>query len=64
MSTTISDTRKVAGQLTSQITDRADTLKSDATTNLLLTSTGTLIVLVVLLILAALARPPRRHHRA
>jgi len=64
MSTTISDTRKVVGQLTSQITDRADTLKSDATTNLLLTSTGTLIVLVVLLILAALARPPRRHHRA
>ena len=43
MSTTIGDTRKVAGQLTGQITGRANTLKSDATRNLLLTSIATLV---------------------
>jgi hypothetical protein len=57
-STTISDTLKVTGQLTG----RANTLKSDATRSLLLTSTATLIVLLVLLISAALARPPRKQH--
>jgi hypothetical protein len=62
MSTKISDTRTVAGQLTSQITDRANTLKSDATRSLLLTSIATLVLLLVLLISAALARPPRKQH--
>jgi hypothetical protein len=47
MSTTIGDTRKVAGQLTSQITGRANTLKSDATRSLLLTSIATLVLLLV-----------------
>jgi len=62
MSTKISDTRTVAGQLTSQITDRANTLKSDATRSLPLTSIATLVLLLVLLISAALARPPRKQH--
>ena len=55
MSTTIGDTRKVAGQLTGQIIVRADTLKSNATTTLLLTSIVTLLLLG-LLIAAVLAR--------
>lgn len=62
MSTTIGDTRKVAGQLTDQITDRANTLKSDATRSLLLTGIATLVLLLVLLISAVLARPPRKRH--
>jgi hypothetical protein len=62
MSTKISDIRKVVGQLTSQITDRANTLKSDATRSLLLTSIATLVLLLVLLISAALVRPPRKQH--
>jgi hypothetical protein len=62
MSTTIGDTRKVVGQLTGQITDRANTLKSDATRRLLLTGIATLVLLLVLLISAVLARPPRKRH--
>jgi hypothetical protein len=65
MSTTIGDTRKVTGQLTGQITARANTLKSNATYRLLLTSIVTLaLLLLVLLTSAALAlsltRPSRR----
>ena len=56
MSTTIGDTRKVAGQFAGQITVRADTLKSNTTTTLLLTSIVTLLLLLGLLIAVALAR--------
>ena len=59
MSTTIGDTRKVADQAVGQITGRANTLKSNATKSLLLTSVVTLLLLV-LLISTALARPLRR----
>jgi hypothetical protein len=71
-STTLGDTRKIAGQLAGQITVRADTLKSNATKSLLLTSIVTLLLLLllvllllvllllVLLILTALARPLRK----
>ena len=62
MSATIGDTRKVAGQLSGQITDRANTLKSDATRSLLLTSIAALVLFLVLLISAVLARPPRKRH--
>ena len=65
MSTTIGDTREVANQLVGQVTTRADALRSDATTRLVLTSIATLgLLLLVLLISAAvgrsLTRPPRR----
>jgi Nitrate and nitrite sensing len=59
MSTTIDDTRQVADQAVSQVTARADTLKSNATKRLLLTSIITLLLLVLLL-LTALARPLRK----
>jgi hypothetical protein len=48
-STTIADMRTVARQLVDQITGRADTLKSDATRSLLLTSIATLALLLLLL---------------
>jgi hypothetical protein len=54
--------RTVTGQLTGQITSRANTLKSDATRSLLLTSIATLVLLLVLLISAVLARPTRKQH--
>jgi hypothetical protein len=57
MSTTVGDTRKVTGQLTGQISGRANTLKSDAAKNLLLISIATGILLFLLLISAVLARP-------
>jgi hypothetical protein len=57
MSITVGDTRKVTGQLTSQISGRANTLKSDAAKNLLLISIATGILLFLLLISALLARP-------
>jgi hypothetical protein len=60
MSTTIGDTRKVVGQLAGQITVRADTLKSNATKSLLLTSIIALMLLLVLLISAVLTRPLRK----
>jgi hypothetical protein len=62
MSTTIGDTRQVAGQLAGQITAQANTLKSKAATSLLLTSTATLALLLVLLISAVLGRPRRKQH--
>jgi hypothetical protein len=62
MSTTIGDTRKVADQLAGQITGQANTLESNATKSLLLTSTAALALLVVLLISAVLARPLRKQH--
>ena len=55
MSTTIGDTREVADQDVGQITVRANTLKSNATKSLLLTSIVTLLLLM-LLISTALAR--------
>ncbi len=62
MSTTIAGMRKVAGQLAGQITGQADTLNSNATRSLLLTSIATLALLLVLLISAVLARPPCKQH--
>jgi hypothetical protein len=59
MSTTVGDTRKVADQAVGQIIGRANTLKSNATTSLLLTSIVTLLLLVLLLS-TALARPLRK----
>ena len=59
MSTTVGDTRKVAGQAVDQIISRANTLKSNATKSLLLTSIVTLLLLVLLLS-TALARPLRK----
>ena len=59
-STTVDDTRKVSGHLAAQVSGQADTLKSDAARNLLLTSTAALILLLVLLISAVLARPLRK----
>jgi hypothetical protein len=59
MSTTIGDTRKVADQLSGQVTARANTLKANAAKALLLTSILTLLLLV-LLISTALARPLAR----
>jgi len=55
MSTTIGDTRTVAGQLAGQITGQANALKSNAAKRLLLTSAATVALLLVLLISAALA---------
>jgi hypothetical protein len=62
MSTTIGDTRTVAGQLADQITGQANTLKSNEAKTLLLTSTAAPALLLVLLICAVLARPPRKQH--
>jgi len=59
MSTTIDDTRKVTDQAAGQITARANTLKSNATRRLLLTSIITLLLLVLLFV-TALARPLRK----
>jgi Nitrate and nitrite sensing len=59
MSTTIDDTREVAEQAAGQITVRADSLNSNATRRLLLTSIITLLLLA-LLIVTGLARPLRR----
>ena len=59
MSTTIGDTRKVAGQAVGQITVRANILKSNAARSLLLTSIVTLLLLM-LLISTALACPLAR----
>jgi nitrate/nitrite sensing protein/HAAS domain-containing protein len=56
-STTISDTRKVTGQLVGQLSGRADALRSDATRNLLLISITTGVLLLLLLAAAVLARP-------
>jgi len=60
MSTTVDDTRVVAGHFVRQISSQADTLKSHATRSLLLSGAATLILLLVLLISAVLARPLRK----
>jgi hypothetical protein len=57
MSITISDTRKVTGQLVGQISGRADALRSDAARSLLLISIATGVLLLLLLAAAVLARP-------
>jgi len=61
MSTTIEDTRQVAGQLAGQLTSQANTLKSNAAKSLLLTTIAAL-ALLLLLISAVLTRPQRRQH--
>jgi hypothetical protein len=60
ISTTIGDTRKVNSQLTGQVTDRANTLKSDATKSLLLISVATGALLLLLLAGISWARFPVR----
>ena len=60
MSTTIADMRMVADQLASQITGQADTMKSNTTRSLLLTSLATLALLLVLLTAAVLVIAGRR----
>jgi hypothetical protein len=59
-SITIRDTRTVTGQLTSQISGRANALKSTAARNLLLISIATGVLLLLLLISAVLARPRKQ----
>ena len=54
MSTIIGDTRQVAGQLAGQITGQANTLKSNATKSLLLTS-ATLALLLISAVSARMA---------
>jgi Nitrate and nitrite sensing len=60
MSTTIGDTRKVTGQLTSQVTARADTLQSSATWSLLLISSAAGVLILLLLAGIRGARVPVR----
>jgi hypothetical protein len=61
MSTVIGDTRQVTSQLASQVTARANALKSNPARRLVLTSIVMLVLLIlVLLISAALGRPLTR----
>ena len=65
MTATITDTRDVANQLTTTITDRASTLRSEATTQLLVTSLVTLLLLLLVLLVSttvarSLIRPLRK----
>jgi signal transduction histidine kinase len=65
MGTTIDDTRKVADGLTSAITARANTLRSQATKTLLITSVVTLLLLLLVLLVStivarSLIRPLRK----
>ena len=65
MSTTIGDTRTVADQLTAAITSRASALRSQATTELLVTSLVTLLLLLLVLLVStivarSLIRPLRK----
>ncbi len=65
MTTTLTDTRKVADELTTAITGRANSLRSTATTNLLVTSLVTLlllflVVLVSTIVARSLIRPLRK----
>ncbi len=65
MTATISDTRDVANQLTTAITDRANTLRSEATAQLLVTSLVTLLLLLLVLLVStivarSLIRPLRK----
>ena len=47
MTLTIADTRTVANELTARITSRANALRSDATTDLLVTGLVTLLLLAL-----------------
>jgi signal transduction histidine kinase len=63
--TTIGDTRKVVAQLTTAVTDRANTLRSRATETLLVTSLVTLLLLLLVLLVStivarSLIRPLRK----
>ena len=65
MATTIGDTRTVADGLTTAITSRADALRSQATTELLVTSLVTLLLLLLVLVVSttvarSLIRPLRK----
>jgi signal transduction histidine kinase len=65
MTQTIGDTRTVAGELASSITARANTLRSDATETLLVTSLVTLFLLLLVLLVStvvarSLIRPLRK----
>src|SRR5689334_10750019 len=65
MTLTIGDTRAVANDLTTRITSRANTLRSDATTDLLVTGLVTLfllalVVMVSTIVARSLIRPLRK----
>ena len=65
MATTVGDTRTVADGLTTAITSRADALRSQATTELLVTSLVTLLLLLLVLVVSttvarSLIRPLRK----
>jgi signal transduction histidine kinase len=65
MTATIADTRTVANQLTAQITDRANSLRSHATEVLLITSVITLLLLLLVVLVStivarSLIRPLRK----
>ncbi len=65
MGLTLKDTRTVADQLTGNITSRANKLRSDATTDLLVTSLVTLLLLVLVVVVStivarSLIRPLRK----
>jgi signal transduction histidine kinase len=65
MSVTIGDTRKVADELTTTVNARANTLRSDATESLLVTSLVTLVLLLLVLLVStivarSLIRPLRK----
>ena len=65
MGLTLTDTRTVANQLTGNITSRADKLRSDATTDLLVTSLVTLLLLILVVVVStivarSLIRPLRK----
>jgi signal transduction histidine kinase len=65
MTLTIQDTRKVADQLTGAVTSRANGLRSNATTDLLVTSLVTLLLLLLVVLVStivarSLIRPLRK----
>jgi signal transduction histidine kinase len=65
MTTTLKDTRTVADELTAAITGRANTLRSSATTSLLVTSLVTLLLLLLVVLVStivarSLIRPLRK----
>ena len=65
MTATLGDTRTVANQLTTAISSRASTLRSNATTELLVTSIVTLLLLLLVLLVSttvarSLIRPLRK----
>src|SRR4029077_10049903 len=65
MTITLTDTRKVANELTAAITGRANSLRSSATTSLLFTSLVTLLLLLLVVLVStivarSLIRPLRK----